>query len=266
MRFSGLILLIIILGIPGYMYLEPFLIETKEVTIESKDIPSNFDGKTIVFISDIHSTNFFKTDRVDNLVNKVNSMNPNLVLLGGDYTDKNDSYIKPTFKSLSNLNAPYGVYGVLGNTDPQYLTLNAFSNSKIDYIGNEGIWISEGNQKIRIGGLRDNNNENQLERVVTGDAKPSDFVILTTHNPDYFPKANKNVIDLVLSGHTHGGQITFFGLYAPITNSIHGQKYRTGVIEENSSTLIVSNGIGTADIPFRFFAPPQIIKITLKKT
>ncbi|MGL4670033.1 MAG: metallophosphoesterase [Methanobacteriaceae archaeon] len=265
MRFSGLILLIIILGIPGYMYLEPFLIETKEITIESSDIPSNFNGKTIVFISDIHACSYFKIDRLDSLINKVNSMNPDLILLGGDYTDKNDTIIQPTFDSLSNLKARYGVYGVLGNTDPQYHTLNAFGNSKINYIGNQGIWISEGSQKIRIGGVGDNNNGNQIESTAIGDAKSSDFMVLVTHNPDYFPKANKAVIDLVLSGHTHGGQITFFGLYAPITNSIYGQKYRTGVIEENGSTLIVSNGIGTADIPLRFFAPPQIIKITLKK-
>jgi predicted MPP superfamily phosphohydrolase len=95
---------------------------------------------------------------------------------------------------------------------------------------------------------------------------PQDFVILITHNPDYFPLVDKSKVDLVFSGHTHGGQVTFFGLWAPATHSDYGNKYRTGVITEDNSTLIVSNGLGTTILPVRFFARPQIIVVTLKKT
>jgi uncharacterized protein len=250
----------------AYMYSETYWIETKEVVIESNQIPDSFDGKKIVFLSDIHAGPFFSISRVDALVKQVNDMHPDLILLGGDYIDKDYSYVAPVFDSLSNLSAPLGVYGVLGNTDPQYLTLNAFGNSTITYIGNDGLWINDSGESIRIGGVGDYNNGAQLEEKAIGDTQPSDFMILVTHNPDYFPEVNESVTDLVLSGHTHGGQITFFGLWAPVVNSRYDQNYRTGVQQYNNTTLVVSNGIGMVVLPFRFFARPQIIVIELKKT
>jgi predicted MPP superfamily phosphohydrolase len=267
MNFIKVMVMILALGLLliGYMYAETYWIETKEVVIESSQIPANFDGKKIVFLSDIHAGPFFSIQRVDNLVKQVNEMHPDIILLGGDYTDKDNSYITPVFKSLSNLSAPLGVYGVLGNTDPQYLTLKAFGNSTITYIGNEGLWINDSGQGIRIGGVGDYNNGVQLEDKAIGNAQTQDFMVMVTHNPDYFPEVNESVVDLVLSGHTHGGQITFFGLWAPVVYSRYDQKYRTGVQEYNDTTLIVSNGVGTVVLPFRFFARPQIIVIKLKK-
>ena len=92
-----------------------------------------------------------------------------------------------------------------------------------------------------------------------------DFVILLSHNPDYAEELPAEAVDLMLSGHTHGGQISFFGLYAFYLPSDYGQKYRTGVVENGSTTVIVSNGIGTASVPpVRFFARPQIVEITLR--
>ncbi len=249
----------------AYMYAETYWIETKEVVIESSQIPASFDGKKIVFLSDIHAGPSFSIQRVDALVKQVNDMHPDLILLGGDYIDKDYSYVSPVFDSLSDLSAPLGVYGVLGNTDPQYRTLNAFGNSTITYLGNEGFWINQSGERIRIGGVGDYNNGAQIEEKAIGDTQPSDFMIMVTHNPDYFPEVNENVVDLVLSGHTHGGQITFFGLWAPVVNSKYGQKYRTGVQQYNNTTLVVSNGIGTVILPFRFFARPQIIVIELKR-
>jgi uncharacterized protein len=249
-----------------YMFIEPYWIETKEITIESDQIPAEFDGKTIVFLSDIHAGPNYSQDRIDSLVNQVNAMNPDLILLGGDYVDGDSNYIQSTFDSLSNLKAPLGVYAVLGNKDPQYATLNTISKSNITYIGNKGTWIEVNGSRIRLGGVGDYNNGAQIQNATTSVVTPQDYVILLSHNPDYFPKVNKAKVDLVLSGHTHGGQVTFFGLWAPTTHSDYGNKYRTGVIEENNSTLIVSNGLGTTILPVRFFARPQIILVTLKKT
>jgi uncharacterized protein len=249
-----------------YMFIEPYWIETKQITIESEQIPTQFDGKTIVFLSDIHAGPFFSQERIDNLVSQVNALNPDLILLGGDYVDGDSDYIQSTFNSLSNLKAPLGVYAVLGNKDPQDYTLAAIPQNGINYIGNKGTWISENGSRIRLGGVGDYNNGAQIQNATTSVVTPQDFVILLSHNPDYFPQVNKSKVDLVLSGHTHGGQVTFFGLWAPTTHSDYGNKYRTGVIEEKGSTLIVSNGLGTTILPVRFFARPQIIVVTLKKT
>jgi uncharacterized protein len=249
----------------AYMLIEPYLLDTKKVVIESNQIPAEFNGKKIVFLSDIHYGPFFDQERVDNLVDQVNSLHPDLILLGGDYIDGGSVYINPVFKSLSRLKAPLGVYAVLGNSDPQYLTLKTIKTSGITYIGNKGEWIEENGSKIRVGGVGDFNNGDQIQRATTAAVDPQDFVILLTHNPDYFPEVDKTKIDVVLSGHTHGGQVTFFGLWAPVVRSIYGQKYRTGIIKEDNSTLIVSNGIGTSVLPLRFFTRPQIIVLELKK-
>lgn len=258
--FIGAVFLIL-----AYMFIEPYWIETKEITIVSDQIPAQFDGKKIVFLSDIHAGPDFSQERINSLINQVNAMNPDLILLGGDYVDGDSEYINSTFESLSRLKAPLGVYAVLGNKDPQDYTLAAIPQNGITYIGNKGTWIEENGARIRLGGVGDYNNGIQIQSATTSVVTPQDFVILLTHNPDYFPKVNKSKVDLVLSGHTHGGQVTFFGLWAPSTHSDYGNKYRTGVIKENNSTLIVSNGLGTTILPLRFFARPQIIEVELKK-
>lgn len=203
-----------LLGIIGflivaYMFIEPYWIETKEVTIESSQIPAQFDGKKIVFISDIHHGPFFNKNRVDALVNQMNDLNPDLILLGGDYVSGDSNYIAPVFSSLAKLKAPLGVYAVLGNSDPQYWTLKTIPQSNMTYIGNKGTWIQINGSRIRLGGVGDYNNGVQIQNATIKPVTSQDFVILLSHNPDYFPEVNKNKVDLVLSGHTHGGQVTF---------------------------------------------------------
>lgn len=250
-----------------YSLIEPYWIETKEIDVESNQIPGEFDGKRIVFISDVHfgSWPFFDQKRTENLVNQVNALHPGMILLGGDYVSDDPQYINPCFAVLSKLDAPLGVYGVLGNNDPQNESLEAMKNANITYIGNNGFWIKNGSAKIRVGGVGDMLTDTQNQGAAIGNAGENDFVMLISHNPDFFPLLEKSKADIMLSGHTHGGQITFFGLFAPTVHSKYGNKYRTGVIKDNSSTLVVSNGIGTIILPMRFFARPQIIVLDLKR-
>lgn len=265
MKPGKLIIFLIMVGLLiSYMYTETYWVETKEFTIESPDIPPEFDGKRIVFLTDIHAGPSYTPERIDKLVEDVNHMDPDLILMGGDYVDRESKYVAPVFQSMENLNAPMGVYGVLGNNDPQYLTLKTFEESSLNYIGNTGKWIEINDSRIRIAGVGDYNNGLQLQDRALGDATPQDFVILLSHNPDFFPEVDHSRVDLVLSGHTHGGQVSFFGLWAPVVRSRYGQKYRTGLIEEHDTSMIVSNGLGTVILPLRFFARPQIILIELK--
>lgn len=258
---------IIIIAIPFLIYglIEPYFIQTKEIILESEDIPSEFDGKKIVFISDIHQGMFFKNTRTNDLVNQVNKLNPDIVILGGDYVTDDSPEVNSCFRTLSRLNAPLGVYAVLGNNDPPDISVNALKKANITYIGNNGTWITNGSSKIRIGGVGDYIRDYQDQNAAIGDANQNDFTVLVSHNPDYFPEVDTSRVDLVLSGHTHGGQVTFFGLFAPITHSKYGQRYLTGVKREYNSTLVISNGIGTIIAPIRIFAQPQIIEVKLKK-
>ncbi len=263
----SLAIIIVIIYFMVYSLIEPYWIETKVIVVESNQIPADFDGKKIVFLSDIHmgSWPFFDQKRADNLVNQVNALHPDMILLGGDYVSDDPPYISPCFTELSKLKAPLGVYGVLGNNDPKNESIEAMKNANITYIGNDGVWIEKQGQKIRVGGVGDMITDTQNQDAAIGNASKNDFVMMVSHNPDFFPLLDKSKVDVMLSGHTHGGQITFFGLWAPIIHSKYGNKYRTGVMESNNTTLIVGNGIGTIAVPMRFFAHPQIIVLELKK-
>jgi predicted MPP superfamily phosphohydrolase len=262
-----IILIIIVIGLFLFAYslIEPYFIETKEITIESKQIPPVFDGKRIVFLTDIHYGPFFSKQRVDSIVNQTNALKPDMILLGGDYVTNDPSSVGPVFSSLSQLKAPLGVYGVLGNNDPKNVTIQAMQNSGITYIGNKGVWIGNNSSEIRVGGVADMDTDVPDQLPILQGVTPNDFVILVSHKPDYFPKVSRSKVDLVLAGHTHGGQITFFGLYAPFVNSKYGQEYVTGEKTIGNDTMIISNGIGMVWAPMRFFAQPQIIVINLKR-
>lgn len=264
----GLAIIIIMISFMAYSLIEPYLIQTEEITIDSNQIPAQFDGKKIVFISDVHmgSWPFFDQKRTEDLVNQVNGLHPDMILLGGDYVSDEPPYVNSCFTELSKLNAPLGVYCVLGNNDPRNESLEAINNTNITYIGNSGLWIENSGAKIRLGGVGDIQTDTQNQDSAIGDANESDFVMIVSHNPDFFPLLNKSNVDVMLSGHTHGGQITFFGFWAPVTHSEYGNKYRTGVIKEDNSTLVVSNGIGTIVLPMRFFAHPQIVVLNLKRS
>jgi predicted MPP superfamily phosphohydrolase len=95
------------------------------------------------------------------------------------------------------------------------------------------------------------------------DVKQSDFVIRISHNPDYCESFSTKKIDLVLSGHTHGGQVTFFGIHAPFLPTFTGQKYRSGLVKLAHTEVLVTNGVGTVFPPVRFCARPQINLVIL---
>lgn len=251
-----------------YSLIEPYWLQIKDVTILSKDIPTSFDSLKIVFIADIHHGPFFSRDRVKNLVDKINALKPDIIVLGGDYVHRDKKFIEPCFEELKNLKATIGKYGVLGNHDhweSAELTRQCMKNADINILDDNAMWIDKNGDKIKIGGVGDFTEDKQDLSPTINDVNENNFVILLSHNPDYAEQIKTKMIDLVLSGHTHGGQVTFFGLWAPTIPSKYGQKYRTGIVNTDYTKVLVTNGVGTITPPVRFFARPEIILIHLKK-
>lgn len=272
-----LLLILIAIACSGflYAYIEARNIKLKEMTFSSESIPQAFDGKKIIFISDIHAGKYFNGKDVANLVKRINERNPDIILLGGDNTYKDAAYSTPFFEEIAKLKSKHGVFSVLGNhdywEDPE-LIQQGLINCGFNVCDNQSYWIKEGNDSIKIGGVGDLWEDVQIIENTTKDVEQNDFCILLSHNPDYMELLNTDRVDLMLSGHTHGGQITFFGLYAPIMPSTGhpeymqtGQKYRYGWKEKNNTKLYVTTGIGMGKFPFRFFAQPEIVEITLKR-
>lgn len=250
-----------------YSFIEPFWIQQKRYIITDPDIPVSFDNTRIVFLTDIHHGRFFSRLRVSNVVKLANKLNPHLTILGGDYVDGSPEYIDGCFKELGKLSAPLGVYAVLGNHDHWQgakETREAMAAQGIHSIDNNAFWIQKNNQRIRIGGVGDHCEDVQKPEITTDKTQTGDFVLLVSHSPDYAMDLKSDKVDLILSGHTHGGQVTLFGLYAPKVPSRYGQKFRTGKEIVNSIPVLISNGIGTVQLPIRFFARPQILIIQLK--
>lgn len=251
-----------------YTLLEPYWLENKFYTISSKEIPQAFDRTRIVLVSDIHHGPYFSKKRIGKLVQRVNRLRPDLVVLGGDYIQQKREYVRPCFDALKYLRAPLGVYGVMGNHDHREgadLIRQNMKENQFKLLDNRALWVSRGGARIKIGGVGDYLKDSQDVKPTIRDVAVRDFVILVSHNPDYIEELRTNKIDLMLCGHTHGGQVTVFGLYAPRIPSRYGQKFRTGRIIRNHMTLLVANGVGTEGLPIRFFARPQIVTVILRK-
>lgn len=275
-----LVLLALTAGLYGWL-IEPCNIQLVQYEIVSPDLPPAFDSTTILFISDIHYGRWGTYDLRQKIVDIVEKEKPDLLLFGGDFAEKKFSNVHALAKSIKPLSAPLGKFAVPGNHDyieySMEKTMDTFCREgNIQNLTDKGVWVTKGNDRIRLFGtdfLWDRHFPLQFPYYEISDRSENDFVILLTHSPDAFDKfdfSQRHKIDLTLAGHSHGGQITVFGLYAPVT-VLYNQKYRTGRVdvENNSngkkSTVITSNGIGTAGIPVRFFANPQIVKITLKR-
>jgi len=252
----------------AYMFIEPYWLKITYMEIRDGDIPNSFDGKRIVFVSDIHHGPFFSGKRVRNLVKKINNLNPDIIFVGGDYVEKGGQYIKPCFEELSGLKAPLGKYGVLGNHDYYRngdLVRQSMREAGITLLDNADLWITYGSGRIKVCGVGYFKRYlKPIESYLKG-VSEDDFVVLLSHDPDYAENIRNYKVDIVLSGHTHGGQVTLFGLWAPYIPSIYGQKYRTGMVDTGYTRVYVSTGVGTSGIPVRFFARPEIVVFELVK-
>lgn len=248
-----------------YPFLEPFWLEVNSVEFIHQDIPKQFKETKIVFLTDIHHSIYFSQNRVKNIVNIINKLKPDLILLGGDYVYGSPKYIEPCFQELRNLKASLGIYGVLGNHDHNAganLVYKHMARVGITPLDNQALWIVKDGERIKVGGVGDLYSGYQDIMPTINDTDKGDLVILLSHNPDYVDNLKTDKIDLVLSGHTHGGQVTLLGKWAPII-PVKNKSYRTGTIKTNLTTLLISNGVGVTFAPIRLFARPQIYVIKM---
>jgi predicted MPP superfamily phosphohydrolase len=262
------VLPILIIGLVIYMLWEARWLAVKELPFYDQDLPEAFDGFRIIFLTDIHYNLYFPRKRLRRLVEQVNGTEPDLILLGGDYVDMSPHYIPGLFMELQALQARWGIYGVLGNHD---YTVGGeevkdwMKRAGITLLENDGKWLHRGKGKIKIAGVADIREAVPDLAPILWDVGDRDFLLLLSHNPDFAEELDTHLVNLVLSGHTHGGQITLFNRWAPLTSSNYGQRYRQGLVATSRTKVLISRGIGTVTLPFRFFARPEIWEVVLKK-
>ena len=277
----------------GTMALEADVVRVVYADVYLSDLPKAFVGTRILFVSDLHVDNFCPPEKAAALVNQLQALKPDLLLMGGDYSAldavdyaraltggtqlseakralsaKRDQF----FLMIRSFEAPLGKYAVPGNHDYELQDLDTSASlGGLTLLKNNGKVLTKGGQKMIVSGLDDwRAGAQEIEKIASA-VRGSDFVILLSHNPDALPSVISQSAadeapwaDLVLSGHTHGGQIALFGR-GLISSSIYGNRYVSGWYEDGRSMLMVSNGTGSYMFPLRLGAPPQAHLITLYK-
>lgn len=234
------------------------------------DYPAGATRLKIAFLTDFHLDRLASARRLGRIVDRVNAEAPDIIFLGGDYADAKLERLDDCLRELARLKAPMGVWAVLGNHDYTHAparVLSALREAGLTPLENEGFWLDLGGGRIRIGGVADFWHGRPRLESAAGTASPEDFFLLLAHNPDYAETLPPEAVDLVLSGHTHDGQATLFGLWSPFIGipSTHGQKYRAGRVDNGRTIVLVSGGVGGLVAPMRYFAPPSVEMVTLRR-
>lgn len=260
-------IIIIILGIFIYArFIEPNLLIVKSLDIISN---TNYNNNIrVVFFSDTHFGNMYDESKLEDIVDKINNLNADLVVFGGDLIDSyykfppDTSYIQ---SKLKQINASIGKYSIYGNHDygggAEKVFKEIMKNSDFTILENEIEVLSKWN--IKLIGLDDYLLGNPDKSIVDNIDKNS-YNILISHAPDIIDAMNMNNVNFTISGHTHGGQVT-----VPILTKKFlppgGKKYVKGFFDiTNNSKLYVTSGIGLTKVNFRFLNIPEILVFDIK--
>ncbi len=246
-------------------------------------LPKGFDGFRIAQLSDIHMGPFTTADYTRRCVAMTNSLKPDLIVLTGDYIAWDPSLEREAVRALAGLRAPQGVFGCLGNheeeSDTEEYVSGLFTAQGIRILRQEQTPIRLGADELNLIGIdcprthseqdeeeeyrRDVNRRLHRQLVIPGTVN-----VLLSHEPSVFvfDRAAELGIDLMLAGHTHGGQLALGFVRRGLNLSDLFYRYTTGWYEKRSTKLYVNRGIGTTGFPIRLGARPEITIFELVRT
>lgn len=241
--------------------------EITETDIWLRRLGPAHDGLKIVQLTDIHHSLYTTIEEVHRAIHLANLLRPDVVALTGDYVTLSPTYIWPVARALGKLRARLGVFAVLGNHDFQVdadEVTRSLRAQRIRVLRNSHFALRRGSATLWIAGVDDlwwraADFSAALRHLPARDPK-----ILLCHNPMGIRLAAKNGVDLVLSGHTHGGQVKL-----PVVGSVYGrsrlgERFVEGWNRLDGTQIYVSRGIGKVLVPVRFNCPPEIASFRLR--
>ena len=243
---------------------------TAEFTIAS--LPAALDGFTLALASDVHSSIFMTKREMDKYVSLLNSMNADLIVIPGDFVSSFTDEVYPFAEAFSALRAPHGIYGVMGNHDfyagdPERVAREV-NDCGVRLLRNDRVTISKGGALFELLGVDDVGSSGLAKekmRIAQAGSTSGSPRILLCHRPYFLPQAAEQKFDLVLSGHTHGGQIVLGALGKTyLTPAALASPYIWGTYHYGSTAMYVSRGIGTVGLPIRINCPPELTRIVLR--
>lgn len=236
----------------------------RQYEITSNALPAEFDSLTIAFVSDIHYPSKFTRKRLGRMISKLRRLQPDMLMLGGDYVTS-DEYINELFDSICAIQFPYGIYAVLGNHEFSRASKieQAMHEKEIILLADEIYPIVVDSAEIYVIGVRNPFKIDKMSQHLSESVPDSAFKILLAHTPDYAQDTETSA-NLVLSGHTHGGQVSILGLYTPVKNTRYGTRFLRGLnYTDKGVPVITTNGVGTSRRKIRFCVPSEIVIINL---
>jgi hypothetical protein len=242
--------------------------EITDTTIWLRRLHPAHDGLKIVQLTDLHHSLFTPLEEIKRAVHLTNRLRPDLIVLTGDYVTFSRDYIWPLAQALGKLRARWGIFAVLGNhdfqVDPDEVT-RALRSERIRVLRNSHYPLRAASTALWIAGVDDlwwqaDDLDAALRSVPARDPK-----ILLCHNPLGIHAAARRGIDLVLSGHTHGGQVLLPVFGALYGRSKLGERFIAGWNRLNDTQIYISRGIGKVLVPLRVGCPSEISCLRLRK-
>lgn len=256
------ILLIIGLIIIYSRYIATTGIQIKEYSVINNKIPKSFKGFKIVHFSDLKYGSTTNQKYLKKLVNKINELNPDIIIFTGDLITSNykltDNDKKSIIENLNKLDPKIDIYSIRGDNDINETYNSIITQTKIIEINNLNKLIYyKGDTPIMLIGLDDSINGNQSLDMAFNYEENNYYKILITHEPDTYEKIKDKNIDLFLAGHSLNGQVRlpFIGsVYTPTG----AKKYYDSKYKIDNTEIYISNGLGTSKIPYRLNNRPSI--------
>jgi uncharacterized protein len=243
----------------GFFYGREAL-QLTSVDVPVNGLPAELSGLRIGLITDVHRSRWVSADDVAAAVALTMAARPDLIVLGGDYVTWGDRrFVGAAAEGLSGLSAPNGVFAILGNHDDDHDMPAALAKQGVQVLRDARTRLEIGGGAIELVGIRFWTKRQSDLAALTKNAK--DPVILLAHDPRRLEEAAALDVPLVLSGHTHGGQVVLPGVGA-----VAARKFPviSGLARQDKTTLFVSRGVGTVYVPIRLNCPPEVVLLTLR--
>jgi hypothetical protein len=244
----------------GYLYARHALTVTK-ASVPVSGLAPALEGLRIGFLSDVHRSRWVSGDDVERAVGMLMAERPDVIVLGGDYVTWGDrQFVGPSAEVLGGLSAPQGVYGIIGNHDDDRDMPGALAARGIQMLKDARTQITVRDARLELVGIRFwTKRASDIAAVMKG---AEGTVVLLAHDPRRLVEAQTLNIPLVLSGHTHGGQVVL-----PLAGAVAASKFPvvSGFAREGNTSIFVSRGVGTVYVPIRLNCPPEVAVLTLQR-
>ncbi len=241
----------------------------REIDLAVPDLPSDLEGLRLTQITDLHSGPYLTPADVSRIVDMANETRPHLALVTGDLISWKGDPVEACIDALSKLRADSGVWGCMGNhetyAEALRFTQNHGARRGLRFLRGENAELRFGEARLNLAGVDYQRSDRPYLAGPKSLTVPGAVNILLSHNPDVFPRAVELGYDVVLSGHTHGGQVTLEIVKQSINPGRFFTPYVVGEYHLGRSVIYVSPGLGTINLPMRIGAQPEISAIRLRQ-